>query len=281
MWPAIGGAIGAVGSLAGGFLQSQGQQSANRLAEAQFDFNARRQDEYMHNAVLYRVNDAKRAGIHPLAALGASLHSPSPISVGGGIPDTGIGSGLAQAGQDIGRAVSSMKTEDAKVRAYRDAISAASLTKVEAEIDYIRSMTARNLQLSSPSIPRAGVVQERMIPGQGNAPLNVPMSWINPGSEGAPVSEKVVPDVSHSSTKHGEYPVPHKATKDLIEDNFWHQSAHFFRNNILPYFDRSAHTPPRALPDGYRWKFSPIWGYYPQRIPSYKAYEGPIRYERR
>jgi len=275
----LGPAISAIGSIAGGFLGSQGQQSANRLAEAQFDYNAQKQEEYFKNAVLFRVQDAKRAGVHPLAALGANIQSPPAISVGGGVADTALGSGLAAAGQDIGRAVSSMKSEDEKVRAFRDAINAASLSKPEAEIDYIRSMTARNIGLAAPGIPRV-VANERMIPGQGNAPLNT-LSLINPGSEGSEVSKGVVPDISHLSTRHGEYPAPSSKAKDMIEDNFWHQSAHFFRNNILPFFDRSAHTPPRSAPEGYRWKFSPVWGYRLQKIPSYVGGEAPIRYERR
>jgi hypothetical protein len=66
----------------------------------QMNIERARQDEYARNSISWRVADAKKAGIHPLAALGAATNSPS--SVVGGQPS------MAQMGQDISRALSAM-----------------------------------------------------------------------------------------------------------------------------------------------------------------------------
>ena len=57
---ALGSAIGAVGSLIGGNIASN---NANKQYEMQ--------KEFAQNGIRWKVADAKAAGIHPLAALGA------------------------------------------------------------------------------------------------------------------------------------------------------------------------------------------------------------------
>lgn len=68
-----------------------------------------RQKEFAQNGIRWRVEDAKAAGIHPLAALGAHTMSYSPQAVTGA--DYGIGD-LGQAfGQNIDRAVNAKTTQ--------------------------------------------------------------------------------------------------------------------------------------------------------------------------
>lgn len=86
MLEALGSIAGAIGSL---FGQNQARQ--DQLDAAQ-------------NSVSWRVADANRAGVHPLAALGMSPISVSPIAVG----DTG--DSLARAGQSVDRAVQASST---------------------------------------------------------------------------------------------------------------------------------------------------------------------------
>ena len=64
----IGGSIG--GSIEQGFRDKQQRQ---RLTDER-NF----QREFAQNSIQWRAADAKKAGVHPLAALGASTHSPSP-----------------------------------------------------------------------------------------------------------------------------------------------------------------------------------------------------------
>lgn len=59
------------------------------------------QKEFAQSGVRWKVDDARAAGIHPLAALGAQTSSFSPVSVGLDKPETNF-SGM---GQDLGRAL--------------------------------------------------------------------------------------------------------------------------------------------------------------------------------
>lgn len=73
--------------------------------EAMANQNIAQQRAFAESGIQMKVNDAKLAGIHPLAALGAQTSSFSPVSVG----STDYGS----MGQDIGRAIkAAMSTED-------------------------------------------------------------------------------------------------------------------------------------------------------------------------
>lgn len=86
----IGAGIAAGASLVGGAMAARAQSKANKINE-----------DYARNRITYTVRDAKRAGVHPLAALGAPMVSPSAQSVG----DYGISS----AGRAAGRSISGMR----------------------------------------------------------------------------------------------------------------------------------------------------------------------------
>lgn len=92
----VGGVVGAAGSLIGAGMQSR---NAERLAAEQ----AALQKEFAQNGISWRVADANRAGIHPLAALGAQTTGYTPLSIpasdsGLGAAGRALGSGIASAG---------------------------------------------------------------------------------------------------------------------------------------------------------------------------------------
>ena len=98
--PVVQGALVTGGStLLGSALSGSSAGSANRDRKMQKDFAKK--------GIRWRVKDAQAAGLHPLAALGASIASPSPTSTGGQKSDYGI----AAAGQEIGRALASRQTQ--------------------------------------------------------------------------------------------------------------------------------------------------------------------------
>lgn len=92
MWSAlIPAAIGAGSSLIGGML---GQDDQKKQSKKDYE----RQKEFAQNSIRWRVADAEAAGLHPLAALGASTASYSS-SVGGSpmaAAVEGAGSAIAQ-----------------------------------------------------------------------------------------------------------------------------------------------------------------------------------------
>lgn len=77
---AIGGIVGGVGNIVGGILGNKSESAANSanmgFAREQFEY----QKELHKNQLQWRVEDAKKAGLHPMAALGLQSSSFSPVS---------------------------------------------------------------------------------------------------------------------------------------------------------------------------------------------------------
>lgn len=108
------GLISAGSSLLGGFLNRDAQKDANAVNAANADKQIALQREFAQNAIQWKAADAEKAGIHPAFAMGASTTSFSPVSVGA-IPETGVGTGLANMGQDISRSVAAFRSPGEKV----------------------------------------------------------------------------------------------------------------------------------------------------------------------
>lgn len=146
----LGGVVGAGANLVGGIMGQQNQAAINTA-----NINA------AQNAAMYglswRVADARRAGINPLAALGSNF-SPGPATEVG---SNALGAGIGAAGQDIARAL----------QAYGDAQSKASqldLQYKQAMIDQVNATTAGEMLRNSQV---AKMTQPGMPPG---LPLPVP-----------------------------------------------------------------------------------------------------------
>ena len=89
------------GSVIGSYLTSKSNERAT-------DKNVEIQRELAKNGLSWRVEDARKAGINPLAALGASLPSGNPVAVGTDYGDLGLGA----AGQEISRAMQARMTKE-------------------------------------------------------------------------------------------------------------------------------------------------------------------------
>ena len=74
-------------SLLGGLIGRKSAKSTNRM-------NYMLQKEFAQKGIQWKVADAKAAGIHPLAALGAQTHSPTVA-----MQDTGMGQAVSMAGR--------------------------------------------------------------------------------------------------------------------------------------------------------------------------------------
>lgn len=164
-------------NLAGGIFGSLGAQSANAanlaFANQQMQAQQRQFDEQMQfardqlgwnenyavNKTYYTVQDAIRAGVSPLVALGAPSFTPNSISVGGTIggnsamqtnPYAGAGESLGRAGQDISRAIMATKTVEEKEMArqlYANAVKDgrekdAHASALEAQANYYNAKAA-------------------------------------------------------------------------------------------------------------------------------------------
>lgn len=147
----LGPIIGAAGNLLGGIF---GQNAADKAA----DKNIKLQKDFAQKGIQWKVADAIKAGLHPLAALGANTMSFSPVATG----DV-LGPSLDAMGQNLGRAVDATKNTTEKMQG---AIAPLLLEKAGLENDLLRSQIHQlNKQ---PAMPTDGGINN-IIPGQASS----------------------------------------------------------------------------------------------------------------
>lgn len=161
---ALGGIAGAVGNVVGGVL---GNKSDASTAQA----NYAAQKEFAQNGIRWKVADAKAAGIHPLAALGANNASFSPSFTAGDY------SWLGDAGQNVGRAIESKATRAERElgQAMQAETHAEQIRGLKLEND-IRAQTLLQMKLDSlDAVKRTGRppampgVDNTVLTGQGDS----------------------------------------------------------------------------------------------------------------
>lgn len=154
MLPAL---IGAAANIAGGFINKGSQDEANRTNREMAIENIRLQKRFAQEGIRWKVEDARKAGIHPLYALGAQTTSFSPVSVGA-VGDTSLGSGIAAAGQDLSRAVNATRTAPERLEAR--AVTRLQLEGLALDNDIKRATYAsavqRLQQNQNPPVPTLG-----------------------------------------------------------------------------------------------------------------------------
>lgn len=144
------GILESIGGLAGGALTSLfGKSAAKKQAQNQVKF--------AKNAIQWKVEDAKKAGVHPLAALGATTQGYSPVS-------QSIGD-FSQAGQSLGRAL------DAHMSTGERHIAQLAVEKAGLENEYLRAQIASvRSRIAQTPIPAAPSQRDdtALIAGQGD-----------------------------------------------------------------------------------------------------------------
>lgn len=137
--------LGAIGGVAGSLLS--GLFSKNNA-----DKQAALQKQFAQSGIQWKVADAKKAGVHPLAALGAQTTSYAPSTVG--VPDFGA------SGQALGNAIH--RTADPHTRAATDL----ALTRAGLENDLLRAQINAIRATRPPSSPAMPLNTNTAIPGQ-------------------------------------------------------------------------------------------------------------------
>lgn len=99
-----GGLMGGISNLFGGG-DDDDEKDALKIMDKQFDY----QQAILQNQIQWRAEDARKAGLHPLAALGAASMSFNPSMVGGyGNKQSSLLERMGRAGQDIGAALNKL-----------------------------------------------------------------------------------------------------------------------------------------------------------------------------
>lgn len=242
----LGAVLGAVGSIAGGLLGKSGAENAAAK-------NAAMQKEFAQKGVQWKVEDAKKAGIHPLYALGAQTTAFTPSYAG----DTSLPSALASASQDIGGAIDRTRTAPQKLDALTRTAQVLELDRAGLQNDLLRAQISEiKARTAGPAFPAA--VDPYVIPGQGDSGVkDVALERIK-SAHGMPFMEAgPVTDVGFTRTDGGGLaPVYSADAKTRLEDDFGGMLAWNLRNRVLPSLG-AAHTMPPP-PKGHAWSFNPI-----------------------
>lgn len=289
-WSGIGSAVGAIG---GGLVQGLFNQSAASGSKAfqreMWEKNYNAQKEFAQNGVRWKVDDAKAAGLHPLAALSGSgaMFSPSGGTIGAGV-DADY-SWLERAGQGIGRAIDAKATQEerAQNKAFNDEMMRIKLEQAQADLDYTKTMTMSQVardaiasnnairnQQQVPFMPSLrtrpdGSVAGIIIPGQADSTTSslftVKPAELIASHPQTPYAEAgSVADLSFSRTGLGGYsPVRSSAVSQLLEDDYFGNLRFNIRNQLGFLLGDQRFAPPRDfLPDhgrDPRYMWAPDW----------------------
>lgn len=253
----IGSFLGGLGSLAGAF-GGGGMSRGKAMDVAQYQHSLNK--EVMQNSVQWRTEDAKKAGLHPLAALGANLGSSSPVTV---MPFDGDSTGdrIARMGQGIGRAAQAFMTAESRQKA--EILDNLAIERAGLQNDLLRAQTTAVHAATNPPFPGSATV----IDGQGNSSPLLSDSRVDPQPARPTMNEAnnlakeagSVTDYTYARTaKGGLSIVPSKDVKERIEDTFLPDLAWSVRNTHIlstpPYPSRDKFP----LPKGYMWRWNNI-----------------------
>lgn len=262
-----GSLISAGASIWGASKSAKAAKRANAATIENARLDRELQEDFAQKGIRWRVNDAQKAGIHPLYAMGASIpgYNPSPISLSSG---TSLGPGLASAGQDIGRAVTATMTKGERNASWETAILK---ERGLLENELLRANIAKEKAQLGPPLPSA--LTNTLIPGQGDASLAVNPMPVNPSAPGRPHHETAaVSDTGFARTSTGLAPTPSLDVKERIEDQIVPEMSWALRNNIIPFFDPQIMNQPGRKPNptqfptkpGYKWHWMTKWQEYRQ-----------------
>lgn len=260
--------ISAGANLLGGVL---GQNKQDKIAKQ----NIQLQKDFAQHGIQWKVEDAKAAGLHPLAALGAQTSSFSPVSVGDSITPS-----LSAAGQDLSRAVNSTRTDQQRADAYTKTIQDLTLRKMGLENEMLASQIAKINQAGTP--PAMSTPGSRyLVEGQGNTPLVTtnPVARLASDPNAPSMEAGGIPESGNARTAGGWAPVMSKDIMDRQEEDAIGNLQWNIRNRLMPYISEGYFKPPQVpLEQGQYWWFNPITGEYqiydkPRPFMSNPAYQ--------
>ena len=248
----IGSLISAGLSFIGGRRAAKSQQRANEI-------NDLRQREFATQGIQWRVKDANKAGIHPLYALSANTPTYSPSTVG-----TGDG-GISAAGQDLGRAVSSMYGGTAREnREFVRAHQRLQLRKMGLENELLASKIATIRQPGT--APQTAHVGGSLIDGQPQSGLvdTRPMRRESAHKRHPSTEAGTVTDTGLLRTQTGWAPVMSHDAKDRLEEDWPGNLGWQIRNRLVQMFGYNYHP---ALPKGRTFYYNPYMAEYQEYTP--------------
>lgn len=245
-------AIAAGSSIIGGILGGKEKDKDRKLSK-----------EFAQQGIRWKVEDAKAAGLHPLAALGAQTTSYAPVSAG----SSDLGSGLAQAGQDISRGINATRTAGERVDAYTKTVRDLDITNRGLQNELLASQIAKINQAGTPpALP--GATDRYLIEGQGNSPLvstNEQQRIVSAPGAGSQ-EPAAINEVGYARTPTGYAPVMSKDVKDRLEEDLIGMIMWNVRNRLAPTLG-NHNAPAMQLGPKEHWTYHPGMQEYRRSTP--------------
>jgi len=262
----LGDIVSGVGSVAGAIMQ-------NNQANA----NIALQKKFAQNGIQWKVADAKKAGIHPLYALGAQTHSFAPVQ-------SFAGDSIASMGQSIGRAVDAHRTNSERLDGFTKASQSLQLENAKLNNDLLKQQLASNqATLNQPGTPPpAPSPRSRyLLDGQGSTagglvdtqPLKV--SAVDPTAKHNEAG--AFGEVGWARTNTGLAPVQSQDSKNRTEEDLPALMGWTVRNRLMPMLNTKGLTPPVKPKPGYYWRWNP-WLQEYQQTPVVRRAATPFGY---
>lgn len=148
----FGNLLSAGTNLISGLIGSENQEDERTRQNVQAQNNREDQERQLTQGIQRRVADARAAGIHPLYALGASVPTYSPVSLGS-VSGSPMAAGLAAAGQDLGRAFNAGAPPDVRMDAWNKTLQDMTVTNMALKNELLSSQIKKINQPGSPPGP--------------------------------------------------------------------------------------------------------------------------------
>jgi len=267
-YPNLGQDLAGIGSFALSMKNLFGGNSAKKMMREQMEFQAM----MAQNGIQWRVQDAQKAGIHPLYALGANVHAASPVSVmdNSTLPDfQAMGQGLQSI---IDRVAPPAEKAATRLQTLTENRMELENQKLATEIALLRQPTAgpqfpqlAQGEIYSPMGNRpAAVSVSPLIPGQGSTD-QVEIKAAEPISarRGLPSDEAGDhPDSKWLESRTGGTYMRPGAALNLDDMDITNPMAlsWLIENRALPFFGKNQKPPPDSkLPRGaIGWRYRPL-----------------------
>lgn len=151
--PFFGALVGAGSSLLGGLFGQEGAEDARAMQMQMHQQNIALQREFAKSGIQWRVEDAKKAGIHPLYALGSGVTAYNPSSIQVGNTAAPMASAVSAMGQDISRAINATRTQDQRDEAFGKTVQEMQLQNYTLRNELLQSQIAKLRAGNNPPMP--------------------------------------------------------------------------------------------------------------------------------
>jgi len=249
-----------------GILGAAGSVIGSIFGKSEADQNVKMQKQFAQQGIQWKVADAKKAGIHPLYALGAQTHSFAPVQ-------TGISENMASAGQSLGRAVDAYRSNGERLDGFTKASQSLQLENQKLNNDLLKQQLASNQATlnqpgTPPAAPSAG--SRYLMPGQGSTASNLvsrqplQVSTVDPSAkQNEPASHA---EVGWARTATGLAPTRSKDFMDRSEDDWAAALGWNIRNRLAPMMSIKNTKPPVSPGRGRMWEWNAFMQEY-QSVP--------------